>query len=351
MSDSRSLRSIDWQGQPIIHACTAQADWGQLLLLTVDGGLYGLNLDSGRSQPLARLNLPEPTAPTPHWSHGFKVHCALSGDYAVLVNDGGTFGLLVDLRIGQPLKPLHGGDYHPETVPFSIAFTQHQGRDVLIHRTGWNQLDVMDCATGKNLTERPTEHDRLAHEEPHYLDYFHGRLLPNPSHTWLLDDGWVWAPVGIPTVWSLPAWLNGNPWESEAGPTRRRLAQGADWDLPSVWLDDARIAIWNVANWDDDGFGDCVPAPGVAIFNITEPEPDEGHGGQIWPMPGLPAAKHLHYQNGQLLVVSADQSWVWDVNTRGLLAHQPDFAPQCFHQARGELIEWSAQTLRVDRWD
>ena len=103
MSDSRSLRRIDWPGQPIVHACIAQADWGQLLLLTNDGGLHGLNLDSGRSQPLARLNLPEPTAPTPHWSHGFKVHCALSGDYAVLVNDGGTFGLLVDLRIGQPL--------------------------------------------------------------------------------------------------------------------------------------------------------------------------------------------------------------------------------------------------------
>ena len=161
----------------------------------------------------------------------------------------------------------------------------------------------------------------------------------------------VWAPVGVPTVWSLPVWLDGNPWEFEDGPTRRRLAQGADWDLPSVWLDDARIAIWNVANWDDDGFGDCVPAPGVAIFNITEPEPDEGHGGQIWPMPDLPAAKHLHYQNGQLLVVGANQSWVWDANTRELLAHQPDFAPQCFHQARGELIEWSEQTLRVDRWN
>ena len=67
-------------------------------------------------------------------------------------------------------------------------------------------------------------------------------------------------------------------------------------------------------------------------------------------MPDLPAAKHLHYQNGQLLAVGADQSWLWDVNTRGLLAHQPDFAPQCFHQARGELIEWSAQTLKVDRW-
>ena len=64
----RSTRSIDWQGQPIIHACTAQADWGQLLLLTQDGGLHGLNLDNGRSQSLAQLDLPEPTAPTPYWS-------------------------------------------------------------------------------------------------------------------------------------------------------------------------------------------------------------------------------------------------------------------------------------------
>ncbi|MGD9760041.1 MAG: hypothetical protein AB7U71_21275 [Comamonas sp.] len=338
-----SARSIDWQGPHIVHACTAQAGWGQLLLLTEDGGLHALKLPSGRSQQLAQLDLPEPTPPAPHWPHGFKVHCALSGDYAVIADDGGTFGVLVNLRTGERVMQLFGGDYHPRTVPFSIAFVQHQGRDVLIHRTQWNRLDVMDCATGENLTER----DGLAFEQPHYLDYFHGRLLPSPSQQWLLDDGWVWAPVGIPAVWSLPAWLDGNRWESEDGPSRKRLAQGEGWDLPCVWLDDSRVAIWNVGNWDDDGFGDCLPAPGVVIFDIHAPVPEEGHAGQLWPMPGLPPARHLHCVSGRLLVVGEGQGWLWDVPTRELLCHWPDFAPQGWHAQHGELIEWSAQQIKI----
>ena len=60
-------RSIDWQGQPMVHVCTANASWGQLLLLTKDGGLHGLNLESGRSQSLAQLDLPEPTPPACMW--------------------------------------------------------------------------------------------------------------------------------------------------------------------------------------------------------------------------------------------------------------------------------------------
>ena len=86
-----SARSIDWQGPHIVHACTAQAGWGQLLLLTRDGGLHALKLPSGQCQQLALLDLPEPTPPTPHWPHGFKVHCALSGNYAVIGDVGGTF--------------------------------------------------------------------------------------------------------------------------------------------------------------------------------------------------------------------------------------------------------------------
>ena len=342
------MHSIDWPGQPIVHACTAQASWGQLLLLTADGALHGLNMDTGHSKPLAQLDLPEPTPPTPYWAHGFKVHCALSGDYAVIADDGGTFGLLVNLQTGLPIKQLFGGDYQTRTVPFSIAFTQHQGRDVLIHRTDWNRLDVMDCATGQSLTER----DGLEHKEPHYLDYFHGRLLLSPSKQWLLDDGWVWAPVGIPTVWSVPAWLDGNPWESEDGPTRKRIAQGEGWDQPCVWLDDSRIAIWNLGNWEDDGFGNCWHVPGVAIFDIHAPRPEEGHGGQLWPMPDLPRATHLHCMGDVLVVVSQvegeGQSWHWSLQTRELLAHHSDFAPQCWHVQRGELIEWSAQQIRVN---
>ena len=112
------LRSIDWPGSPIVHACTAQASWGQLLLLTEDGALHGLDLDSGRSWQLAKLELPEPTAPTAYWPHGFKVHCALSGDHAVIADDGGTFGVLVNLRTGEPAAQLLAVTITPEQYRF-----------------------------------------------------------------------------------------------------------------------------------------------------------------------------------------------------------------------------------------
>ena len=115
----------------------------------------------------------------------------------------------------------------------------------------------------------------------------------------------------------------------------------------NVWLDDARIAIWNVGNWDDDGFADCMYAPGVVIFDIHVPRPDEGHSGQVWPMPDLPRARHLHCVNGRLMVVGEGQSWLWNVDTRKQLAHWPDFAPQGWHEQRQQLLEWSAQQIKV----
>ncbi|MGL5830270.1 MAG: hypothetical protein ACRC0L_11980 [Angustibacter sp.] len=53
---------------------------------------------------------------------------------------------------------LDGGDYRPETVPFSLAFAEYAGAPgraggtVVIHRTAWNRLE-------------------------HHLDYFHGALV------------------------------------------------------------------------------------------------------------------------------------------------------------------------------
>ncbi|MDN5502377.1 MAG: hypothetical protein L0H10_00940 [Comamonas sp.] len=114
-----------------------------------------------------------------------------------------------------------------------------------------------------------------------------------------------------------------------------------------MWLDDSRVAIWNVGNWDDDGFGDCLHAPGMVIFDIHAPVPEEGHGGQLWPMHGLPRARHLHCVNGRLLVVGEGQSWLWSVPTRELLCRWPDFAPQGWHAQCGELVEWSAQQIKT----
>jgi hypothetical protein len=96
---------------------------------------------------------------------------------------------------------------------------------VTIHRTSWNRLDLSDPATGAPLSDRgPTSYRQGEPRPDYYLDYFHGRLHVSPGAKHIADDGWVWHPVGLVTVWDLEAWL-GSAWESEDGPTKRRSAR------------------------------------------------------------------------------------------------------------------------------
>jgi hypothetical protein len=180
----------------------------------------------------------------------------------------------MDLRSGKATLPLDGGDYHPETVPFSFAFAESQGQIVAIHRTAWNRLDISDASSGRLLTERgPTSYKHGEARPQHYLDYFHGRLYLSPGGTRILDDGWVWHPVGIPIVWSLERWLSENRWESEDGPTRKEVcAREYYWDHGIAWLDENRVAIGGI------GDDDAEMIAGARIFDITS----TGRAGRRW---------------------------------------------------------------------
>lgn len=108
-----------------------------------------------------------------------RLHASSCGDFAAVANDYGRHGQVLDLRSGRVTMTLDGGDYHPETVPFSLAFFEARGRTVVIHRSDWNRLDLSDPASGELLTVRETPgfgEDRK--QPPHYLDYFHGGLVP-----------------------------------------------------------------------------------------------------------------------------------------------------------------------------
>jgi hypothetical protein len=140
-----------------------------------------------------------------------RLHCSKRGEFAVVVNDYGRYGQVIDLRSGAVTFALDGGDYHPATVPFSFAFADMFGCVVAVHRTALNRLDVSDPSTGELLTQRSPTSYRSGEERPeHYLDYFHGALYLSPSGAHILDDGWVWHPVGVPTVWSLNRWMSQN---------------------------------------------------------------------------------------------------------------------------------------------
>ncbi|AUY53483.1 hypothetical protein EH183_36595 [Streptomyces sp. CB01881] len=126
-----------------------------------------------------------------------RLYVSRDGRFAAVVNDFGRHGQVVDLDSGEVTLSLDGGFRHAYTVPFSFAFTEEGGRTLAVHRTGWNRLDLSDALSGELLTAR---------DPGHRLDYFHGALSVSPQGTRIADDGWVWHPLGVPSVWNLRSW-------------------------------------------------------------------------------------------------------------------------------------------------
>src|SRR6185312_8252969 len=137
----------------------SQSIW---LMLAEDGGLLRFDAHSGRSELITRIGLPSESAREPFGGHTLtrRLHVSHNCEFAAVVNDYGQYGQVIDLRSGEITLNLDGGDYFPETVPFSFGFASWQGHVVVIHRDAWNRLDVSDASTGKLLSERgPTAYE------------------------------------------------------------------------------------------------------------------------------------------------------------------------------------------------
>jgi hypothetical protein len=195
--------------------------------LTDELVLYRLDLDTGEHERLCEVpaTLAPPTEPLAAsearatFTSWASLRVSRDGGLAAVAETHGQRGAVVDLTTGRLTLPLDRGNYHVQHYGFSCALITRGGRDLVVHATAWNRLDVSDARTGEPLTERgPTVYRRDEPRPAHYLDYFHALLVPSPDGRWIADNGWVWAPVGVVTTWSLDAWLEGNVWESEDGP-------------------------------------------------------------------------------------------------------------------------------------
>lgn len=311
------------------------------LLLTERGELVRFDAGSGRGAGVARTTLPAESERSAWNNHSVRrrLHVSARGDFAAVVNDYGQLGEVLDLRSGRRTMPLDGGDYHPETVPFSAAFAEVRGRTVLIHRTSWNRLDVSDPATGELLTERgPTSYQSGQEEPPHYLDFFHGRLHVSPGGRRILDDGWVWHPIGLLTSWSLEPWVLENAWESEDGPSKLDVIARDDWDYAVTWLDDHRLAISGFSDDSDQAL------PGARIFDASAAAasgPESNDDGR-W-------ARELRAFPGPCGALFSDGTWLfcsgpsglsrWDPETGELTGRMPGYEPTCFHRGAGEFAQ------------
>ncbi|MBV8879457.1 MAG: hypothetical protein JO332_05820 [Planctomycetaceae bacterium] len=322
------------------------------LLLYQDGVLVRFDADSGASAQVARVRLTVEEERQP-WSGRVprpRLHASRRGDFVAVCRDYGQFGEVLDLRSGKVTISLDGGAYHNETVPFSFAFAEIDGRVVAVHRSSWNRLDLSDPATGDLLSAREHPPRKEGDAPPaHGLDYFHGALYVSPDQRHLLDDGWVWHPVGMPMVWDLDRWLMDNPWESEDGPSRLDLCVRAYyWDCAMTWIDDRRVVI--------DGLGDDDRSmlPGARIFDITaKPEPEaEGGVRELSSFPG-PMGQFFGHR-GRLYSADRTGLSVWDPDQGARVGQLPGFSPTHLHVdanelasvSDGALLRWSLDSAR-----
>jgi hypothetical protein len=273
------------------------------------------------------------------------LHASSDGSFAAVVNDYGRFGEVFDLRTGAVTMALDNQGEEPETVPFSLAFARSRGRDVVIHRTGWNRLDVSDPATGTLLTERPTPTQTESERSPeHYLDYFHGAVRVSPDGQQVVDDGWVWHPIGFPTVWSLERWITDNVWESEDGPTRIELCDREYyWNRPVIWIDSVRVAVEGI------GGSDTTMRPGARIFDTSRRALQPG-----WRMEtpaemlAFEGPAGLFFSDGDSLFSSAESGLSkWDLEKGSLIEELPGFSPTHHHRGAGQFLQLVDGLVRV----
>ncbi|MFI7602538.1 YncE family protein [Actinoplanes sp. NPDC049681] len=292
------------------------------LALTADGRLLCLDADSGAVSVVVRHTVPaEPAASgaTSERAAQPRLHASADGTVAAVVNDHGHHGQVLDLRSGAVTLTLHGGDHHPETVPFSLAFAEHAGRCVVVHRTAWNRLNATDARTGELITERDIE--GRPDLDP---DYFHGTLKLSPSGRWLADDGWVWHPVGIPRVYDLRRWLDNDPGEAAGDvPPIDLCHRDYYWNHPMCWLDDDLLAVSGLGDDEDE------MTPGVRIFDV-------GTGKEQDPVPG--PRGQLFAAGGRLYAAAPEGLEVWDPARGTRTGAVPGFVPTHHHPTAGELV-------------
>lgn len=314
---------------------------GRWLLLSAECEL--LLLDP-TAKTLNGIGVPLP----PNIDRGQPLMLCVSSDarFAAIANTYGRHGVVVDLERECVTMELIRGNYYNEHCKFPLAFTEHGGKQLIIHATDWNRLDVSNPVSGQLLTSRePTSYQRGQDRPSHYVDYFQCSLAVSPGGEWVAGNGWIWHPIGCVTSWSVKRWLEGNVWESEDGPSKKTLC-GRDyyWNGPLCWIDDHTLAVWGL------GDDDILLIPGVRIFDVRSGRETSSF---IGPVGGSIAAdmlvngkeQHFRISAGSLVFDQWLYSWmegkpftVWDVKDGACVLEQPDFTPIDYHRGTKEFL-------------
>ncbi len=315
------------------------------MILDITGALHRLNCEDATCYMVARIPIVAEPDHEPWCGRTLTSRLSVSnnGQFAAVVNDYGKKGVVMSLDASGFILQLDGGDYYPNTVPFSFSFFEHQGRTLIVHRTDWNRLDISNPANGDCLTEREFESWGKERVRPaHYLDYFHGRLIICPDGTLVSDDGWMWHPVGAPTIFSISAWLDGNPFESEDGPSLRSLCGRDWWDNAMCWIDSTRIAIEGLGDFEEEMLD------GVRIFDV-EKVLERGSWREVEEIASFPGPRSKFFSDGRRLFSTDEHGLnIWDIDDGARVLVIAGFQPTHQHVGAGELVELREKTMR--RW-
>jgi hypothetical protein len=268
------------------------------------------------------------------------------GDFAAILDVWGSTGVVINTWSGKVTLELNRGLYHVEQTVFPLAFFELNGKVWVVHQTDWNRLDISDPQTGAIVTSRtPTSYKTGEPTPVHYLDYFHGGLSVSPNQEWVVDNGWVWHPVGAVVTWNIKQWLNANVWESEDGASNKTLCwRDYFWDGPICWIDDHTLAVWGYGN-DDEWL-----IPAVRLFDVISGKELSWFAG---PVTGIEQIDF--WKDGKVYQIPRDSGSmiydqylfsfaqehgisVWDIATGEQLLHDPDFCPMRYHSQAHEFI-------------
>lgn len=350
----REIAIDELRCEDVIAAQPVDGVDGSTWIVCTRGGIHRIDLDRGQVRATCGLDgvsLDDPAS--------VILRVSKDGRYAALAGVFAQYGQVFDLHSGKIIKDIDRGAYHQNVTPFSIAFVEYLGMQLLVHATSWNRLDITNLDTGMPVTERPSpEYQRGESRSDHYLDYFHGRLFVSPDQRSILDDGWAWHPVGMISTWNLETWIADNKWESEDGLSRRRLNyRYYYWGGPVCWVDDRHVAIWGYGR-DDDWL-----LPGVEIMDTFSGKRVRwiygvaADAGQTkWP-DKMATEGLLHSDGSHLFGISRTKEKldVWDLSTGTKRGEVQGLVPLAYHRraglflSRGGSGRFRVTALRVTR--
>lgn len=172
LEKGQQLQSLVWAGDELV-------DWA--------GGGNRYRLD-GTMQSAHRI----------YWSCFDHAQISPDGRFILICERLGIKGLLLRAD-GTWIREINRSFYCAEVYEYPATFFQlPDGRTVLAHCPDeYDRLEFEEVETGRRLATRSGK----------CADFFHSRLQVSPDGLHLLSAGWVWHPVDVLMLFSVPAVL------------------------------------------------------------------------------------------------------------------------------------------------